>query len=118
MGRGRLDYRSRPAMRAPGPRPEPAAGASALAGVGRAHYEPMKQINEPVEGFPSGYQMPQPSQGYDDALVDSVAKAICDSAEADDWDNLPAGIVKELYRQQAKAAIRAVFDYTRAFYGV
>lgn len=44
-----------------------------------------------------------------ETMVEKVAKAICESLEADIYDHLPErGIVKAAYRQQARAAIEAM----------
>jgi len=43
-------------------------------------------------------------------IEDAVAKAICDSLEADVYDELSeGGVVKAAYRQQARAAIAVIF---------
>lgn len=39
--------------------------------------------------------------------IDRVARAICNSLEADNYDELADGVVKAAYRQQAEAAIEA-----------
>lgn len=47
------------------------------------------------------------------ADVERVARAICESAETDNFDGLPdRSILKELYRQQARAAIAAMGEPT------
>jgi hypothetical protein len=56
-----------------------------------------------------------------DTMLERVAKAICESLEADIYEYLPErGVVKAAYRQQARAAIEAMRPpspemYTAAF---
>lgn len=46
-------------------------------------------------------------------MIETVARAICDSTEADNFDALPAdGIVRASYMQQARAAIEAMREPT------
>jgi hypothetical protein len=45
-------------------------------------------------------------------MVEQVARAICNSVEADDFDALPDGIVRAAYMQQARAAIEAMRELT------
>jgi len=48
-------------------------------------------------------------------MIERVARAICNSAEADDYDALTDnGVVKGMYRQQARAAIEAMRPTTKA----
>jgi hypothetical protein len=46
-------------------------------------------------------------------MIERMARAICNSVEADDFDTLPDGIVRAAYMQQARAAIEAMRCPTR-----
>lgn len=52
--------------------------------------------------------MRKTNKDWEKETIDVVAKAICESTEADNWGDLSEdSIIKAIYRQQAKDAIKA-----------